>query len=209
MTFYPLLGQWLNKSNSQHTPLNIESVNAAGFDASKPECDEQYLASILKKVPYVYGGYIEKRNLYERSPLFKAENGFRNIHLGTDIWSEAGTEMFAPMDLKIHSFQDNDNFGDYGPTVIFEGNADFPFILMGHLSRADLQLWSSKTEFKKGEVIGHFGEKHENGGWYPHVHLQVINDLQGRRGDFPGVYAETKLHEVQSVLIDPKDLFYR
>lgn len=205
---FPILGKWLNAQNSLHTPLSIQAVEAAGFNAQSPNCDEDYLKHFLQNNEFVYGGFMEKRNLYERSPLFKAESGFRNIHLGTDIWADAGTVLYAPFDLKIHSFQDNNHFGDYGPTVILEGNKDYPFILMGHLSREDLKLWSSKAEYKAGDVVGHFGEAEENGGWFPHVHLQVMRDLQGKKGDFPGVYAEGALHEVESVLVDPKGLFY-
>jgi peptidoglycan LD-endopeptidase LytH len=31
------------------------------------------------------------------------------------------------------------------------------------------------------------GGADENVGWPPHLHLQIIRDLEGRRGDYPGV----------------------
>lgn len=209
MNIYPLLGQWLTSSNSKHAPLTVQAVEQAGFLATMPNCDEAYLDNALLNNKFAYGGYIEKRNLYERSPLFKTDDGFRNIHLGTDIWGEAGTALYAPIDLTIHSFKDNNNFGDYGPTVVFNGNTDYPHILLGHLSRADLDLWSSKGIYKQGDLIGHFGTKEENGGWYPHVHLQVVSNMLGRMGDFPGVYAQNRLHEIQAYLKDPKALFFQ
>ena len=27
---------------------------------------------------------------------------------------------------------------------------------------------------KRGEVIGWMGDKHENGGWFPHTHFQLM-----------------------------------
>ncbi|RZK32726.1 MAG: peptidase M23, partial [Hymenobacter sp.] len=38
-----------------------------------------------------------------------------------------------------------------------------------------------------GEVFAHVGPYPENGDWPPHLHFQVMADMQGRYGDFPGV----------------------
>jgi 4-aminobutyrate aminotransferase-like enzyme len=39
----------------------------------------------------------------------------------------------------------------------------------------------------RGEPLGWVGEANENGGWPPHLHFQVIVDLLGFEGNFPGV----------------------
>ncbi|HRI22544.1 MAG TPA: peptidase M23, partial [Panacibacter sp.] len=39
----------------------------------------------------------------------------------------------------------------------------------------------------RGEVFGHFGLPAENGQWPPHLHFQVIIELEWKRGDYPGV----------------------
>jgi peptidoglycan LD-endopeptidase LytH len=39
----------------------------------------------------------------------------------------------------------------------------------------------------RGDWIAAFGEPAENGHWPPHLHFQVILDMQGMKGDFPGV----------------------
>ena len=39
----------------------------------------------------------------------------------------------------------------------------------------------------RGEVFGEFGLSYENGHWPPHLHFQIINDLGGWKGDYPGV----------------------
>ena len=49
---------------------------------------------------------------------------------------------------------------------------------------------------EKGEIIGEFGTPLENGQWPPHLHFQLIEDLQGWTGDYPGVckYSEKELY---------------
>ncbi|MEQ8926680.1 MAG: peptidase M23, partial [Fulvivirga sp.] len=42
------------------------------------------------------GGYGENRTIYSRSDVFSdTEN--RSLHLGIDVWAEAGTPIYAPM----------------------------------------------------------------------------------------------------------------
>jgi murein DD-endopeptidase MepM/ murein hydrolase activator NlpD len=41
----------------------------------------------------------------------------------------------------------------------------------------------------KGDVIAEFGIPFENGQWPPHLHFQIIKDMQGMKGDYPGVCA--------------------
>ena len=38
-------------------------------------------------------------------------------------------------------------------------------------------------------MVGWMGDKHENGGWFPHVHFQLVL-LQPAIADCPGVVAE-------------------
>src|ERR1700743_3725956 len=65
-----------------------------------------------------FGGYMENRNIYAHSPLFNSGDVQRRHHLGVDIWAKAGTAICSPLNGKVHSFKDNNSFGDYGPTII-------------------------------------------------------------------------------------------
>ena len=40
---------------------------------------------------------------------------------------------------------------------------------------------------KRGDVFAEFGMQFENGHWPPHLHFQIIIDMQGMKGDYPGV----------------------
>lgn len=137
------------------------------------------------------GGYDEHRTVYSRSKVFDATNGEepRRLHLGVDIWGEAYTPVFAPLDGTIHSFAFNDQYGDYGATIILHHivNGSSFHSLYGHLSLRDLEGLTEGKKIKAGEEIAHFGEPHENGHWPPHLHFQLIIDMEGKKGDYPGV----------------------
>jgi murein DD-endopeptidase MepM/ murein hydrolase activator NlpD len=89
----------------------------------------------------------------------------------------------------IHSFAFNDAFGDYGATLILQHEVEGVLFhtLYGHLSLHSIEdKWEGQT-VEKGEWIAAFGEPAENGHWPPHLHFQLIIDMQGTKGDYPGV----------------------
>lgn len=153
-----------------------------------------YINSKLKGVhsKWGIGGYNEHRTIYNRSRVFDALHGNdepRRLHLGTDIWGPAGTAVFAPLGGMVHGFAFNDNFGDYGATIILLHQLDgFAFYtLYGHLSLPDIQHLNEGGYVIRGQEIGHFGEPEENGHWPPHLHFQIIFDIGMNHGDYPGV----------------------
>jgi len=138
---------------------------------------------------YLVGGYDELRAVYSRSELFDGKDEPRRLHLGTDIWGPEGTQVFSPLGGMIHSLAFNDNFGDYGATIILLHQLDgFPFYtLYGHLSLKDISNISAGKYVSRGEIVGHFGSPNENGHWPPHLHFQIIIDIELKEGDYPGV----------------------
>jgi peptidoglycan LD-endopeptidase LytH len=134
------------------------------------------------------GGYNENRVLYQRSNLFEGEHA-RSLHLGVDVWGAIDTPVFAPLGGIVHSFAYNDNFGDYGATIILQHHIDMTtfYTLYGHLSLKDLYPLRIGKYITRGELIGHFGEPKENGDWPPHLHFQIIDDIGLSVGDYPGV----------------------
>jgi murein DD-endopeptidase MepM/ murein hydrolase activator NlpD len=138
---------------------------------------------------YGIGGYNEHRTLYVRSHHFDTEDEPRRLHLGTDIWGPSGTPVYAPISGYIHSFHFNDHFGDYGATLILKHT--FPTLdfhtLYGHLSLSSISSIQVEDRVVKGQQIGSFGDPAENGHWPPHLHFQIIRDMQGMEGDYPGV----------------------
>lgn len=160
------------------------------IDATNIKTFSAYIESCLKKANRKMGagGYGENRVLYFSS-LFAEAGEPRSIHLGVDLWMPEGTEVLAPLNGKVHSFQDNNNLLDYGPTIILEHVLDDTvfYSLYGHLSRSSLVGLQVGQNIIKGEKVANLGESTENGQWPPHLHFQIISDMLGKIGDFPGV----------------------
>ena len=140
---------------------------------------------------YGIGGYNEHRTVYSRSPVFDTgeDDEPRRLHLGTDIWGKPYTRVMAPLDGIVHSFAFNNAYGDYGTTIILthqlEGNVFHT--LYGHLSLNSIKNVQEGETIKKGDVFAEFGIPVENGHWPPHLHFQIIYDMEGKKGDYPGV----------------------
>ncbi len=144
------------------------------------------------------GRYSEARLFYS-SALFGSETApaeeRRTVHLGLDLFLEPGTAVCAPFDGTVHFLAENTAALDYGPLVVLRhavpqsencGEEEF-FTLYGHLTRDTLQRLKPGQAIGKGEFFARVGTLHENGGWAPHLHLQIILDLLDRGADFPGV----------------------
>ncbi len=191
---------FIDLSENNRDLLRLEVASSAAFSVFIDEflCNRNAKAA--------FGGYNELRTLYNRSELFNNEKeANRNIHIGLDIWVPAYSDILSPLDAKIHSFQDNDNFGDYGPTIILEhieNNRTF-YTLYGHLSRASLETLDVGDRVKAGDKIAELGDLQENGDYAPHLHFQIMENMQGYSGDYPGVVKKDDLDRYLKNCPDP------
>ena len=113
----------------------------------------------------------------------------RTVHLGLDLYMPSGSRIYAPLDGKVHSFNNNSAPLDYGPTIIIEhqtGNEDLFYTLYGHLSPDSLTGLKVGMPVTKGASIARVGDPQTNGGWPPHLHFQIITDMLGEHGNFSG-----------------------
>ncbi|MCC8409541.1 peptidoglycan DD-metalloendopeptidase family protein [Mucilaginibacter sp. UR6-1] len=154
---------------------------------------------------YGIGGYLENRTIYAGRQLFSDAGEARSLHLGVDIWAAAGTVVRAALDGTVHSFKDNAGQGDYGPTIILQHNVNglTLYSLYGHLNRASLQHLQVGKQVHAGQKIAEFGAADENGNWPPHLHFQLMLDMQGNQGDFPGVCKPSQKAEYLEIIADP------
>lgn len=195
------------------------------FSASNPDLAALDLTNTAVFSNYVFGklqeagakvgvgGYNEHRVIYRRSTHFQQEQAPREIHLGIDLWAEAGTPVFVPFDGVVHSYRDNANFGDYGPTIILEHkHNDGPqpegklYSLYGHLTRSSLIGLYRGQPVKAGEKLAEIGPYPENGDWPPHLHFQLMTDMLGLDGDFPGVCSLADQAKFMAICPDPNRL---
>lgn len=191
--FHPVVS--FDPQNEKLISIDLTAANQDLTDEIFMDTDRfsKYVDSVLQKggARFAIGGYGEDRIIYKRSVNFESNMSggeARTLHLGLDIWGTAGTPVYCPLPGKVHSFAYNDQFADYGATIILEHQlAGLHFYtLYGHLSLVDLNI-SEGLLIEKGTPFAHFGKPDENGSWPPHLHFQIIRKLQGRRGDYPGV----------------------
>jgi murein DD-endopeptidase MepM/ murein hydrolase activator NlpD len=184
---------------SQYIALDLSERNTElqYVDVSSSEEFSIYINSYLKQhnAKVAYGGYNELRNIYSRSTHFDSLSEKRNIHLGIDLWCAEGTSIFTPIDGEIHSFKNNTNYGDYGPTIILKHNISGTvfYTLYGHLSLASIANLKVGETFSKGEQLAFLGDATVNGDYPPHLHFQIIKDIEGYLGDYPGVSSKKDL----------------
>ena len=170
----------------------------------------QWMSDLLKeqKAKFAIGGYKENRSsLYARSKLFDDKEP-RTIHLGIDIWGDAGTPVYAPLGGMVHSFAFNNQLGDYGVTIILQHQLQTVafYTLYGHLSLKDIEALRIGQFINRGHAFAHFGNSEENGNWPPHLHFQVIKDMRQYEGDYPGVCKMSELKKYVENSPDPSSL---
>ena len=155
------------------------------------------------------GRYDEVRPFYTSDAYeVRGNDGprWRTVHIGLDVFLPPGTPVFAPLDGTIQSFQDNAHDRDYGPTIILEHRVNDAltfYTLYGHLTRASLEGLEAGQMIRAGEPFCQIGPMPENGNWSPHLHFQVILDMLGKQGDFPGVAFPETAAVWESLCPDP------
>ncbi|MFK7799178.1 MAG: peptidoglycan DD-metalloendopeptidase family protein [Aureispira sp.] len=188
----------LNYSISDYLAIDLSTSapDLEHLDLTDAAAMEKYIELYCQEqgAKVAYGGYLEHRNLYKHSTHFNQQevSTARNIHLGIDLWVAAGTAVIAPLRGTVHSFQDNKGLGNYGPTIILEHRIKgvMFYSLYGHLSRESLEGLAVGQIIENGQKFAVLGTAEVNGNYAPHLHFQLILDLEGKQGDYPGVCSQ-------------------
>jgi 4-aminobutyrate aminotransferase-like enzyme/Ser/Thr protein kinase RdoA (MazF antagonist) len=159
------------------------------------------------------GRYNEARAIYTSQLFCASENPTderRTIHLGIDLQVAPGSAVHAPLDGVVHALANNPIPLDYGPVVILRhsfpgdrGEAQEFFTLYGHLTTQTLAGLRVGQKIARAEKFAEVGATHENGGWAPHLHFQIITDLLEYGTDFPGVARASERGVWTSLSPDP------
>jgi murein DD-endopeptidase MepM/ murein hydrolase activator NlpD len=158
-------------------------------------------------VPYGLGPYGEARSVYQSDQFADAASPERRtIHAGIDVFAPAMTPVYAPLSGRVRHITYNADPLDYGNTLILQHDAQGLtfFSLYGHLAGTLPGLLAEGEDVAPGQLIAHLGDWHENGGWAPHIHFQIMSDMLAQRGgNFFGV-GHASLWDVWSdICIDP------
>jgi peptidoglycan LD-endopeptidase LytH len=174
--------------------LSAGNPDLHGFDPGNTALFSAFITQQITAAgaDFAAGGYGENRSLYAMSPVFSAPadaGESRSLHLGVDLWLNAGSSVHAVLPGRVHSCQNNAAFGDYGPTIVLEHEIQGRqfHTLYGHLALESLSASPVGRTVQAGDVLGWLGTPSVNVGWPPHLHFQIITELLGCSGDYPGV----------------------
>jgi 4-aminobutyrate aminotransferase-like enzyme/Ser/Thr protein kinase RdoA (MazF antagonist) len=208
----PVIPEDLREGNCTVVDLSVGSTFLGADPANSVEwAITPRITSLLARnsTKVAIGRYNEARSVYS-SPLFQSGSNpadeRRTIHLGIDLFVASGTSVFSPFDAVVHATSDNATPQDYGPVVVLrhqpEAGVEF-FTLYGHLSRESLKSLQIGQHIKGGHEFARVGTVEENGGWTPHLHLQIILDLLDLHTDFPGVACASQRDVFTGLSPDP------
>lgn len=194
LQIHPVLGHNFGKEDLMDLDLSVNNNDIRQLDVVLGLDD--YIKSKLKAAgkKVAMGGYGEERDFYWTSPLFKSEGEKRTIHLGVDLWTNPMQPIYAPLDGIVYGVKYNNFPLDYGYTIVLkhsEHNITF-YTLYGHLSDKDISKITVGQKITKGDEFCYVGYPETNGGWAPHLHLQVILDMEGNTDDYPGVCTKSR-----------------
>jgi murein DD-endopeptidase MepM/ murein hydrolase activator NlpD len=184
----------LNIPNVKYCPIDLSVNNPEinKINVGNPVDFEFFVDNHLSKnkSDVAFGGYNEVRNLYSKKSLFNDDkNNQRNIHIGIDLWTKAGTSVLAALDGIVFGFKNNVGNGNYGPTIILEHHLEKHvfYTLYGHLSLESIEKIKIGMFFSKQQQIATLGDSCINGGYAPHLHFQIIKKIDKNLSDYPGV----------------------
>lgn len=163
---------------------------------------EGYDEGFIRTKEWAIGRYNEERAKMYETQLFE---GKRNIHVGIDIWAKMGEPVYSFYEGEVAYKQDNNQPGDYGPTIVIKYTFDdnYLYALYGHLSRPSLSTVSVGDRVARGQKIGELGGSNVNGGWAPHLHFQLSVEDPGE-ADMPGVVAPDNREAALEKYPDPR-----
>ncbi|MTI08871.1 aminotransferase class III-fold pyridoxal phosphate-dependent enzyme [Curvivirga aplysinae] len=175
------------------------SPNGAGiavpqnpFDLKEGEI-EKAIQQQVGDVEIVMGRYAEPRLIYTE-PAFQDTDysgcDKRTVHMGVDVMVPPGTELFAPCDAVVADVDIRSDHLDYGGVLLLKHTIDTGetfYALYGHLAHNVKELVKVGDKVKPGQKIAEIGDESENGGWAPHLHLQLAVTDFGKGCDIDGV----------------------
>lgn len=100
----------------------------------------------------------------------------RFYHLGVDLWLPEGTALYSPIDGEVVISMYEEGDGNYGGLVVIKhviANEDI-YSVYGHLDKEKLPKVG--IQLHSGEKFAELGGMSSNGGYFYHLHLQVLTE---------------------------------
>jgi 4-aminobutyrate aminotransferase-like enzyme/Ser/Thr protein kinase RdoA (MazF antagonist)/murein DD-endopeptidase MepM/ murein hydrolase activator NlpD len=170
-----------------------------------------------------FGRYDEARLLGTTASFYRPPTGGRQphptderrtVHLGVDLFVPPGSAVHAALDGLVVDVGCYPRDQDYGGVVLLrhqaEGSPAAPdqvgldfYTLYGHLAADVVDRLQPGQPVGAGQRLGSVGDLTGNGGWAPHLHLQVLVDDLGLGAQFPGVCTFAERSAMTALCPDP------
>jgi 4-aminobutyrate aminotransferase-like enzyme/Ser/Thr protein kinase RdoA (MazF antagonist) len=178
-------------------PQHPMTVKSAGEQPNEAQAIwEAYCAD--HGVDLGIGPWGEARTVYSGEMFVSRliEDTRRIRHLGLDLFMAAGTRLYTPIAATVVSVEIEPDPLGYGCLIALrhepEGCPAF-ISLWGHLAHEALSRLKAGDRLVAGALVGEMGAPAENGGWAPHLHLQLSIDTRLAATDILGVGEERYL----------------
>jgi len=213
------ISDWLTDNHGNFTPMfkgadlgkayTLDLSYSSATAVNTPEAQDTIvlnasIADAMTKanVSIAIGGYGEARPIYTGAAFGRNSDKplapIRTHHLGVDVSLAAGTAVYAPVGGTVWQAGYAADPLDYGGYIILQHSiptGEQFYSLYGHLAPESLSHLKKDNKVRAGDLIGEVGVYSENGGWWPHVHLQLMTETPGRCSTPPGA-CEAGLFEV-------------
>ena len=138
------------------------------------------------------GKYLEERkNILGHYSNIMSEERF--FHLGLDIIVPYNSRVFCPLNGVVFKIGKEIQMGNYGGYIVLKheiNNENF-YSLYGHLKTPHQVKLGEKLY--AGDMLARIGKESDSGGWFSHLHLQVITQKAMNEGYSEWGYISKKL----------------
>ena len=170
---FPIFG---SESRTSPAIIDYSIPEFCKIDPRSMQAMNKYNEKLLESAgaQWGLGWYLEDRSHILTGTHIREEG--RIYHLGVDILFDAGAYIYSPLDGTVYERGYEPGEGNYGGYIIMEYHVwdSVFYALYGHLSVSSI---TEETMVKRGERLAQLGESHENGNWFPHLHLQVFTGV--------------------------------
>lgn len=161
--------------NLNEQAVNWRSARGVSPDTNPlldPRVSDEMVQAVHRAygVLFTYGGWLEDRSVKLKGTYLDASGNY--VHLGIDVNVPAGTLVALDhIGEVVHISDDHPEEGGWGPRVIVRLLEKPVYLVYGHLDYLICHVGDILTP---NMIFAECGSSVRNGGWFPHVHVQVI-----------------------------------
>ena len=171
-------------TNTKFAPINLNDLAQQWHEQNdiqdhhlNPLLDPNICSEMIRaahqnmETDFSHGGWLEPRHvLWRGSYLDEKET---HIHLGIDINVPKGTPVAVNLDATVLRIDcDTPEEHGWGTRVIVQPHHAPVVLIYAHLSPA-VRVQIGET-IRANTIIGDVGAPENNGGWFPHLHVQAV-----------------------------------